>query len=42
MFTSIPKKPFLWTRGYQVGGGSNVGRWAYRRDVEFESNAKME
>ena len=36
------KKPFLWTRGYQVGGRSLMwGRWAYRRgDVEFESNAK--
>ena len=28
MFTSIPKKPFLWTRGYQVGGRSLMwGRW---------------
>lgn len=36
------KKPFLWTRGYQVGGRSLIwGRWAYRRgDLEFEANAK--
>jgi choline dehydrogenase-like flavoprotein len=28
----VQKKPFLWTRGYQVGGRSLIwGRWAYRR-----------
>lgn len=28
----IQEKPFLWTRGYQVGGRSLIwGRWAYRR-----------
>lgn len=33
----VQKKPFLWTRGYQVGGRSLTwGRWAYRRgDVDF-------
>jgi len=33
----IQKKPFLWTRGYQVGGRSLIwGRWAYRRgDTDF-------
>ncbi len=33
----IQNKPFLWTRGYQVGGRSLTwGRWAYRRgDVDF-------
>ncbi len=33
----IQKKPFLWTRGYQVGGRSLTwGRWAYRRgDTDF-------
>ncbi len=38
----IQKKPFLWTRGYQVGGRSLIwGRWAYRRgDLEFEANAR--
>ncbi|MDA0196157.1 MAG: GMC family oxidoreductase [Bacteroidetes bacterium] len=38
----IQKKPFMWTRGYQVGGRSLIwGRWAYRRgDLEFESNAR--
>ena len=37
MFNIYQKKPFLWTRGYQVGGRSLMwGRWAYRRgDVEF-------
>ncbi len=36
------KKPFLWTRGYQVGGRSLIwGRWSYRRgDLDFESNAR--
>lgn len=36
------KKPFLWTRGYQVGGRSLIwGRWAYRRgDLEFGANAR--
>lgn len=31
------KKPFLWTRGYQVGGRSLIwGRWSYRRgDTDF-------
>ncbi len=28
----VQKKPFLWTRGYQVGGRSLTwGRWSYRR-----------
>jgi choline dehydrogenase-like flavoprotein len=33
----IQNKPFLWTRGYQVGGRSLTwGRWAYRRgDTDF-------
>ncbi len=33
----IQEKPFLWTRGYQVGGRSLTwGRWAYRRgDTDF-------
>lgn len=33
----IQNKPFLWTRGYHVGGRSLTwGRWAYRRgDVDF-------
>ena len=31
------QKPFLWTRGYQVGGRSLIwGRWSYRRgDTDF-------
>lgn len=38
----VQEKPFLWTRGYQVGGRSLIwGRWAYRRgDLEFGSNAR--
>ena len=38
----VQKKPFLWTRGYQVGGRSLIwGRWAYRRgDLEFGANAR--
>ena len=33
----VQKKPFLWTRGYQVGGRSLTwGRWSYRRgDSDF-------
>src|SRR5690606_24784855 len=36
------KKPFLWCRGYQVGGRSLVwGRQCYRwSDLDFEANAK--
>jgi choline dehydrogenase-like flavoprotein len=36
------KKPFLWIRGYQVGGRSLVwGRQSYRwSDIDFEANAK--
>lgn len=36
------KKPFMWTRGYQVGGKSLTwGRWAYRwGDVDFGANAR--
>jgi choline dehydrogenase-like flavoprotein len=38
----IQKKPFLWTRGYQVGGRSLTwGRWSYRRgDVDFAAYGK--
>lgn len=38
----IQKKPFLWCRGYQVGGRSLVwGRQCYRwSDLDFEANAK--
>ena len=38
----VQEKPFLWTRGYQVGGRSLIwGRWAYRRgDLEFGANAR--
>src|SRR5690606_35244762 len=38
----IQEKPFLWYRGYQVGGRSLVwGRQCYRwSDLDFEANAK--
>jgi choline dehydrogenase-like flavoprotein len=38
----IQKKPFLWTRGYQVGGKSITwGRWAYRwSDYDFAAPAR--
>lgn len=38
----IEKKPYNWTRGYQVGGRSLVwGRQSYRiGDLDFEQNAK--
>ena len=38
----IQKKPFVWMRGYQVGGKSITwGRWTYRwSDVDFEANTK--
>jgi choline dehydrogenase-like flavoprotein len=37
-----PVKPFIWIRGYQVGGRSLVwGRQCYRwSDLDFEANAK--
>ncbi|TVQ65445.1 MAG: GMC family oxidoreductase [Balneolaceae bacterium] len=36
------KKPFLWTRGYQVGGRSLTwGRWSYRRgDSDFATRER--
>jgi len=38
----VPVKPFLWMRGYQVGGRSLVwGRQCYRwSDLDFEANIK--
>lgn len=39
----IEKKPFIWARGYQVGGRSLVwGRWTQRwGDLDFEANEKQ-
>ncbi len=41
-YTYEPDKPFLWIRGYQVGGRSITwGRQCYRwSDLDFEANAR--